>query len=189
METIYLPRVTSFLKKLRENISKNETLINNDIKNVLVVPRQVIKLKKGPVGSKQDPNSRHFYGRAVDVVAYLKITENGIKKIVQIKPEIIVLYAEKSKENNILGHGIFLNQNNTYYNHVEFLNGTSLFNNGSSKILTTEDRFFTSGETDFEKELDKSSNKLDRLKEEVRNGIDYMNPITGQLDSRFEALL
>lgn len=191
MEDDYLPIITEFLKTLRLKISQNELLINNDIKNVLIIPRQVIKIKKGVINPKQDPNSRHFYGRAVDVAVYLKITENNRKSIVQVKPEIVLLYAEKAKGVRTLGHGLFLDQINTYYNHIEFLDGTYLFEteSGPGRLLTTNDRFYTGGITDLEKEIDKSVNKLERLKEEIRNGIDYKNPITGQLDVRFEVLL
>jgi len=191
LESNYLPIISNFLINLRQRIAKNELLINNDIKNVFILPREVLRIRKGNTPSSEDPNSRHHYGRAVDIAVYLKLFPDNpnLKTIVQISPEIVALYAEKSKGDLILGHGLFLRQINSYYNHIEFIDNTFDFDKQGSTQLTTNDRFFTDNQTDLEKEISKSINKLERLKELVRDGINYKNPTTGNLDPRFEALL
>lgn len=162
-----LNEMASFLNNLRRSIAQVEGVASE---NVLIYPLQIIKLKNGGLKKEdQDPNSRHYYGKAADISIYIRYIEsNGNVSIKQLPQEMVVLYAEKSKPNNIvLGHGIFLNTNDSY-SHIEFLDP------GSG--LTQEEmkqRIYIGGSENDESYLGKqinnaSENKLSIIKQYVR---------------------
>lgn len=196
-----LELIQKFINILVENIASNE---KTDKKNILIVPRQVLKIKKpGPVSQGEDPNSRHYYGKAFDIAVYLKIDDEGGKKIQQIRPEIVLLYAEKFRNRvedgkiELLGHGLFLQQQTKYYNHIEILKlkGQQTTQIKDPKIgnysdLIQNQRFFTGNATDIEKRVEESSNKLESLKDVIRNSKEFKNPSPpNNLDERFSRIL
>lgn len=185
------------LQKMQKKIASNEKL-NED--NILIVPRQVLKKKVGIVSQGEDPNSRHYYGRAIDIAIYLKTIEDNVKTIRQIRPEIVVFYAERVRNSTTietLGHGLFLQQQTKYYNHIEILRKNkevaSQIKNSSGngfKNLTQDQRFFTGNITDIEKQVEAASQKLKKLKEIIELSKDFKVPgPLNELDKRFKDLL
>jgi hypothetical protein len=105
------------LKKLQKTIAKNESL--ND-QTVLILPFNWFESKPlSGTPTDRDPNSQHWYGRAVDFVVYIKQNDT----IYQIPPEIVYLYVEKylSPEHQNVGLGLFTSTG--YYLHYEILDG------------------------------------------------------------------
>lgn len=105
------------LNKLQKRIAKNESL--ND-QTVLVLPINWFEPKSRSGAKKgRDPNSQHWYGRAVDFVVYIK-TETSIY---QIPPEIVYLYVEKflATDHQNIGLGLFTSTG--HYLHYEILDG------------------------------------------------------------------
>lgn len=199
---IYIKQKLEYLKKLLKEMQiyiwgneKNATpnIIQND---VLIVPRQVLKIKKGIVSQEEDPNSRHYYGKAIDIAIYLKIKEDNKKEIRQIRPEIVLLYAEQVKQKagiDVLGHGLFLEQQAKYYNHIEILTTgkekTKKKNEKGFTDLTQNDRFFTGNLTDIEKQLEGTNNKLQKLKNIIRQAQEFKVPgPLNEIDQRFNVL-
>lgn len=136
------------LKKLRDYIAKNEGLTDQ---TVLILPLRWQEEK--PSISSEDPNidsnSQLCYGRAVQLVVYIKF--NGV--VYQIPPEILYLYVVKVLGDKQIGIGIFSDQNS--YIYYENLAGLS--------FIDPEDnnRYWTSspGKDELEKQLNKISAK------------------------------
>lgn len=176
----FLKETLNFLTKMKSYVEKMEGL-NSD--QVLMIPIQVIKNKKTLL-SKQDPNSRHFYGKAADIVIYLKLIKaNGEINIVQIPPEVVALYAQKISEfsNISIGQGIFLNSNK-FYNHIELLNDSGLNKEEISK------RVYTANENEIENKIEKVSapSRINYIKQIIKEGNNYK--ILGQLPQKFIGL-
>ncbi len=136
------------LKKLRDYIAKNEGLTDQ---TVLILPLRWQEEK--PSISSEDPNidsnSQLCYGRAVQLVVYIKFNE----VVYQIPPEILYLYVVKVLGDKQIGIGIFSDQNS--YIYYENLAGLS--------FIDPEDnnRYWTSspGKDELEKQLNKISAK------------------------------
>ena len=175
-----LDKVQNYLKRLKRQIERWEGYSEKS-NDVLVLPIQVFKKRTYPLPiGKVDKNSRHYYGKAFDIRVYLK-TDN---KVVQIPPEIVALYCnlDNIKLDQIIGQGIFREYR---YNHIEFTTN-----------LTPEEQkerqLFTSGKKDpVEKSLEQlppGPSRITKLKEIIRQGANYINPVTKQLDPRFDLL-
>jgi len=176
----FLKETLNFLIKMKTYIEKMEGLSSDQ---VLLLPIQVIKNKKTLLG-KQDPNSRHFYGKAADIVIYLKLVKSdGTIDIVQIPPEVVSLYAQKISEflNINIGQGIFLNSNK-FYNHIELLNDSGLSKEEISK------RVYTANENEIENKIEKVSapSRINYIKQIIKEGNNYK--VLGQLPQKFIGL-
>jgi hypothetical protein len=105
-------------------------------------------------------------------------------------PEIVFLYAnlETVKENETIGQGIFLEKTRRY-NHIEFLEK----NIGLKQEEITKRLLYTGESKDeLEKSIDEipyGQTRITKLKEIVKNGANYINQTTKQLDPRFEILV
>lgn len=179
-----LNSVLSFLKSLKSFIENNETLASN---NVLVLPLQIFKQKPANAGVvEQDSNSRHFYGRAADIVIYLKLTNtDNTRVIVQMPPEIVALYASVVSANLKIdiGQGIFLTPS-IFYNHIELLSGSGLTAEEIKK------RVYTGNNTDLEKYMEQnidSYNRISFLKQYLKTNNNYK--ILGELPEKFQNLV
>lgn len=176
----YLDNTLKFLVDMKLYIQKLEGLQSEE---VLIVPLQVIKKKKTFLKG-QDPNSRHFYGKAADIVVYLKlIKQDGSKTIVQIQPDIVALYAKKRSDilGKKIGQGIFL-QTEKFYNHIEFLDGSGLNDEQISS------RVYTGDSQEDEKKIEKigASSRINYIKQYVREGNKYK--VAGMLPEKFVGL-
>ena len=109
-----------------------------------------------------------------------------------------MLYAEKIKDKakiDILGHGLFLQQQTKYYNHIEILkikdnNPTQIYVSGKSQNLKQDDRFFTGNIVDIEKRIEETpTNKLEALKKIIQQSKQFEAPGTGLTDQRFLDLI
>lgn len=186
-------KISSFLKALKKQIETLETLkIDEPIKSeyVLVLPVQVLKIKPNQaLSSQNDKNSRHYYGKAFDIRVYI-VSFQGGKKIYQIPPEIVALYANllTVRGNQTIGHGIFLDKKKRY-NHIEFLEDPKTI--GLPQEEWNQKLLFTGGSDAVEKAIDSvpsGKTRFTKLKEIVRQGSSYVNPTTKRLDPRFELL-
>ncbi len=173
----------NFLNDMKTRVAANEGISQD---NVLFVPVQVLRKNQGPINKNaQDKNSRHYYAKAVDIMIYLKLIDSTTnkKRIVQIPPEIIAIYAEKSKGllQETLGHGIFLTEDK-FYNHIEFLNGAG---------ISTEERIYTGGVTDIEKKIDSqtTTSKIDLIRDIISSNINYKIPGLGILYPALQRLI
>jgi len=176
--------IIRFLNDLRSKISSTERV---PIEDVLILPKQVLKLKKGT--AKGDTNSRHYYGKAVDFRVYIKDKDN---KVFQIPPDIVALYADQVGENfKFIGQGVFLSPK-TFYNHVEFLGDWSgLGEEREQHILyfgRTNGEKLSKSEEQIEAQVT-GADKLRVLKKIVATNGKYINPTTKRLDSRIEGLI
>ena len=181
-------QVFNFLKRLKTQVEVLEGYKNSP-NDVLIVPIQVLKEKKSLINdNKTDKNSRHYYAKAFDIRIYLREPKNN--DIVQIPPEIVFLYAnlETVKENETIGQGIFLEKTRRY-NHIEFLEK----NIGLKQEEITKRLLYTGESKDeLEKSIDEipyGQTRITKLKEIVKNGANYINQTTKQLDPRFEILI
>lgn len=176
----FLKETLNFLTKMKTYIEKMEGLDSN---KVLMIPIQVIK-NKNTLLRKQDPNSRHFYGKAADIVVYLKLEKtNGKTDIVQIPPEVVALYAQKISErlNVKIGQGIFLNSNK-FYNHIELLDESGL----NDKEINN--RIYTANENELENKIEKisASSRINYIKQIIKEGNNYK--VLGSLPQKFIGL-
>lgn len=133
------------LNTLRQKIAKNESVTDQ---SVLILPINWFEPKplvKVPAG--RDPNSQHWYGRAVDFVVYIKIGST----IYQIPPDVIYLYIQKflKPTHQNIGMGLFTSGGT--YIHYEILDGLE-----PSKV---KNRFWTveTGGDELEKQLNEVS--------------------------------
>lgn len=186
-------KVSSFLTALKRQIESLESinirgLIESD--TVLILPIQVLKVKPNQVtNSKSDQNSRHYYGKAFDIRVYIMSFVGG-RKIYQIPPEIVALYANliTVRGNQTIGHGIFLDKTKRY-NHIEFMEDPKTM--GLPQEEWNQKLIYTGGSDSIEKSLDSTPSgqaRFKKLKEIVRQGSSYVNPTTKRLDPRFELL-
>ena len=105
------------MNKLQKKIAKNESL--ND-QTVLILPINWLEIKpRGNAPNGRDPNTQHWYGRAVDFVVYVKINST----IYQIPPEIVYLYIVKYLQPDHQNIGLGLFTSTGYYLHYEILDG------------------------------------------------------------------
>lgn len=116
-----LEKLNYFLTAIRTLIANNEFAEIKDgdkrLEKVLVLPINVIRKK--PRSGAKFPDSRHYFGLAVDFVVYIKVGE----KIYQIPPGIVFLYIRKicALNSDVLrrtGNGVYVNE---LYNHFEIL--------------------------------------------------------------------
>lgn len=186
-------KVSSFLKALKRQIETLESLNikgSVEIEDVLILPIQVLKIKPNQVlASQNDKNSRHYYAKAFDIRVYI-VSFQGGRKIYQIPPEIVALYANllTVRGNQTIGHGIFLDKKKRY-NHIEFLEDPKI--TGLTQEEYNQKLLFTGGSDAIEKSIDSvpsGKTRFTKLKEIVRQGSSYVNPTTKRLDPRFELL-
>lgn len=185
-------KVSSFLKALKKQIETLESVFLGmpEEDDILILPIQVLKIKPNQVLSSQnDKNSRHYYGKAFDIRVYIMSFRGG-RKIYQIPPEIVALYANllTVRGNQTIGHGIFLDKKKRY-NHIEFLEDPKTM--GLPQEEWNQKLLFTGGSDAVEKAIDSvpsGKTRFTKLKEIVRQGSSYVNPTTKRLDPRFELL-
>lgn len=141
-------RLAANLRNLRDYIVKNEGLTTQ---TVLVLPLSWTRVKPTNISTDvdEDPNDQRCYGRAVELVVYIKF--NNI--IYQVPPEIVYLYVVKVLGNKQIGIGIFSDVNS--YIYYENLAGL-IFSNPEDN-----NRYWTSvsGKDELEKQLNKVSPK------------------------------
>jgi len=185
-------RLIDFLKALKNQINILEKYGANSGR-ILIVPFQVLKIKKTVPEKGNDPNSRHYYGKAFDIRVFLKdFDERDPKKQVvkQIRPEIITLYANLVAEttNNKIGQGLFLEETKRY-NHIEFLENPQQM--GLSEEEYNERLLYTTSVDDPLGKILKESGASDRifiLKNQIRQNPIYRSTNGGLLDPRFREL-
>lgn len=180
-------KISSILSKLKTALEIIEQY-PKDSNDILILPVQVLKIRQKILpNGKVDKNSRHYYGKAFDIRVYLK-TNN---KIVQIPPEIVFLYfnLELVKENNLLGQGLFFDGKKRY-NHIEFLDSKEKLNLSASDF--NQRAVYTGNSDDIEKLIESvpaGVARINKLKEIVGSGANYINPTTKALDPRFAYLI
>jgi len=184
-----------FLLRLKRQIEILEGFSTRP-NDVMVLPITVLKIKKkvNPSGDL-DVNSRHYYGKAVNFRVYLieRFEEQGGEtyKAFQIPPEIIAMYCnlENVKGNQkFIGQGIFL-ETNRRYNHIEFLEDPSTM--GLDEKDWIQRLMYTGDFDSLEKSLEAVTPgiaRINKLKEIIRTGSNYISPVTKRLNPKFELL-
>ena len=150
-ESITIAKLKNNLSILRQDMKalKRFMTINEGVtdKNILILPIKWFSPRPVQIQPNSDLNSQLWYGRAVQLVVYIKL--NDI--LYQMPPEILYLYIEKvlTKKHQNIGLGLFTDRES--YVQYEFLDGISL--------TSDEPRRWTrdSGKDDLEKELNKVS--------------------------------